>query len=95
MQSPTAAVLCKAPSRLPAASALTLSRRHRFLTIYILNEATIGTPRHVHDHDLLEILVLEIHHWTGVIPSKQPVELAKWHASSRTNQQRALIPKLG
>lgn len=26
---------------------------------------------------------------------KQPVEVAKWHALTRTNQQTALIPKLG
>lgn len=62
---------------------------------FTIPEAALRTLRHSHDHNKPEILLLEIHHWTGVIPSKQPVELAKWHAFKTANQQRALIPKPG
>lgn len=96
LQTPAAAAPCKAPSRLPAANALTFSWQGQ--VPHPLH------PKQCHVQDSRGTVMSTtspgnsgtwIHHWTGVIPSKQPVELAEWHAFSRTNQQRVLIPKLG
>lgn len=96
LPSPTAAVLCKAPSQMPAANALTFSLltpqvpHHLHPTWGHTNDSEAQSwPRPAGNSGTWT------HHRTGVIPSEQPVELAKWHAFSRANQHRVLIPNLG